>query len=339
MLLCRLSGSTRLALASLAVLLVLPACGAAGRPRSGPLPSAQLTAAQARIAFGRFLPAFRSAQHSHDPQAELDLVTGAEVPAVEQLPGQALGPKVPALTSVKYYLPRLDGYPRWFIATGSAPAYGERFLFLLVQAAPQAGWREATELYELPGYPPVMPDLSGIAVDSHGYASVAPASDASLVTAPNALSAGFARYYDAAVGQAASRGPAAYSDAIIAMERTAVRSAPRYGWRFTDELRPASFPVYALRLADGGAMVIFATREAFGWQAISARATLKAPRAAVGIGAAPDPYTIRLLRITSVRAGLRVMFDVIDEHLATDPAGQGIVADFFNGKITAITKS
>jgi hypothetical protein len=119
-----------------------------------------------------------------------------------------------------------------------------------------------------------------------------------------------------------------------------VRQARRYGWREIDQLRPASFPVYALRLANGGAAVVYATREAFGWRAISAHASLHAPRSAVNMLAAPDPYTLSLLRITAARVGLRIRFSTIDEHLAIDPAVHGgTVADFFNGKTYLLNKS
>jgi hypothetical protein len=209
----------------------------------------------------------------------------------------------------------------------------------MVQGKPGASWREATELYSLPGYPPVLPDLSGIALDSRGYATVVPASDPSLATTPSGLPAGFSRYYDTALSHPGVPASPGYSNPIVATERAAIRAAPRYGWRVTDQLRPASFPIYALRLAGGGAAVVYATSEKYGWQATSARATLNASQSAVGTGAAPDPYTLRELHVTSARVGLRVTYSVVDEHLAIDPLGHGTVADFFNGKTTALTKS
>jgi hypothetical protein len=123
------------------------------------------------------------------------------------------------------------------------------------------------------------------------------------------------------------------------MERSAARLAPRYGWRVIDQLSPAGYPVYALRLTDGGAVVIYATSEKYGWRAISSAATLTAPRSATGIGAAPDAFTLHQLHITSVSAGLRITFTIIDEHIAIDPAGSGTVTDYLNGKTVTISKS
>jgi len=100
-----------LVIAPTAILLALPACTSGGHSSTARPPSAQLTPAQARAAFARFLPAFRSAQHSHDQHAALDLVTGAELPAVQRLPGLALGITIPALTGEQFYVPRLAGYP------------------------------------------------------------------------------------------------------------------------------------------------------------------------------------------------------------------------------------
>jgi hypothetical protein len=334
---CRFFG--RFVIASAGVVLTLAACTSGGQSSTVRAPSAQLTPAQARAAFDRFIPAFLSAQRSHNPQAELDLVTGAELPAVERLPSQALGPTVSGLTGERFYVPRLAGYPRWFVVTANAPANQEKFFFVLVQAAAGARWRDATELYQLPGYPPALPDLSGVRL-THGYATAVPASDPSLATAPSELPAGFSAYYDAAMSNPSAPAPTGYSNTLVPIVRAAIREAPRYGWREIDQLRPASFPVYALRLANGGAAVVYATRETFGWQAISAHASLHAPRSAVSMLAAPDPYTLSFLRITAVRVGLRIRFSTIDEHLAIDPAVHGgTVADFLNGKTYLISKS
>jgi hypothetical protein len=329
----------RFVIAPTAVLLALPACTSGGHSSTVRPPSAQLTPAQARAAFARFLPAFRSAQHSHDQQAELDLVTGAELSAVQRLPGLALGPTIHALTGERFYVPRLTGYPRWFFVTANAPANQEKFFFVLVQATPGASWRDATEMYQLPGYPSALPDLSGVRL-THGYATTVPASDPSLATAPSELSAGFSAYYDAAMSNPGAAPPAGYSNGFVPTIRAAIRVAPRYGWRVIEQLRPASFPVYALRLANGGAAVVYATSETYGWQAISAHASLHAPQSAVNIGAIPDPFTLGQVKVTAARFGLRLLYKVTDEHLAIDPAGHGgTVADDFNGKTYLITTS
>jgi hypothetical protein len=107
-----------------------------------------------------------------------------------------------------------------------------------------------------------------------------------------------------------------------------------------DQLRPATFPVYALRLANGGVAVVYATSETHGWQAISAHASLHAPQLAVNIGAVPNPFTLGQLKITAARVGPRILYRVTDEHLAIDPAGHGgTVADDLNGKTYLITMS
>jgi hypothetical protein len=327
------------ALLALLALLALSACTSSGHSGPARPPSAQLTPAQARAAFAHFLPAYRSAEQSHSQQAALKLVTGAELPAVQRLPGVVLQLTIPPLTGERFYVPRLTGYPRWFFVTANAPAAREKFFFVLVQAAAGANWREAARMFQLPGYPLVLPDLSGVRL-THGYATAVLASDPSLATPPGELSVGFSDYFDTAISNPRAAPPTGYSSALATVLRSARLVAPRYGWRLIDQLRPAGFPVYALRLGNGGAAVVYATSETFGWQAISAHASLHAPRSVANIGAIPDPFTLHYLKITTVRSGLRLLYEVTDEHLAIDPAVHGgTVADFFNGETYLITKS
>ncbi len=122
-------------------------------------------------------------------------------------------------------------------------------------------------------------------------------------------------------------------------DHTAERTAPRYGWRVFDKLQATNSPVYALRLADGGAAVIYVTQESYEWQAISAAASLSPPQSAINMAAAPGPTVTQKLHVTSVTAGLRIILTVLDEHMAIDPQGRGTVADYFNGKSLAWNKS
>ncbi len=258
---------------------------------------------------------------------------------MEHLPSEALGLAISTLTDERFYVPRLTGYPRWFFVTANTPVSGEKFFFVLVQAAAGASWRDGTELYQLPGYPSVLPNLSDVRL-THGYATAVSVTDLSLTKPPGELSAGFSAYYDAAMSKPNTAPPAGYSSSLATQVRASIRVAPRYGWRVIDQLRPASFPVYALRLANGGAAVVYATSETFGWQAISAHASLHAPQSAVNLGAVPDPFTLGHLKVTTAQFGLRLLYQLTDEHLAIDPAGPGgTVTDFFNGKTYSITKS
>jgi hypothetical protein len=209
-------------------------------------------------------------------------------------------------------------------------------MFLLIQAAPGKPWLDMTELYDLGQPGQELPDLGDVATDAHGYATAVEPGDTSVLVAPGALSAGFSRYFDAAVTHPGSA-VSGYSSYIVPLDLAADHTSPRYGWRIADVLQAASAPVYALRLTDGGAAVIYLTRESFSWTAVSATATLSAPQSAYNAAAVPFPSLTQALHVTSVRPGLRITLTELDEHLAIDPPGSGTVADYFNGKTIAWT--
>lgn len=333
------------AVSVIAVVTVMTGCTGSSRPAvSHPSIAAltagqQLSPARARQVFTRFLAAFMRLEQSHSTALGALLMTGSEAKAQAFQPG-ATGPALTSLTRQRIFVPRLTGYPRWFVATGTqANGFATGFLFLLLQTARGAAWRDAVELYGFGTPHEQLPDLSGVALDAHGYATAVPATDASIAVRPADLSAGFSRYFNAAFGRPpGSAAPRGYSTFVLTAERAAEPTARRYGWRILDQLSPVHGPAYALRLADGGAAVIYLTSESFGWQAVSASADLSNPRSAISQTAVPDPFVARTLHITSVRVGLKIILTLVDEHLALDPVGQGTVADYFNGKSTDWTK-
>lgn len=326
-------------------LILVTSCGGGGQsatttasPGPAAAASGQLTPAQARGVFARFLTAFRRAEAARTRAAAATVLTGPELEDQNFQPG-INGPAVQSLAGERVYVPRLTGYPYWFLATGRPPqgGSGTGFIFLLVQSAPRAPWLDAAELFGFgqPGF--MLPDLSRVALDAQGYATAVQPGDTSLAVPPAGLSAGFSRYFDAAVGQR-GKVPAGYTCNLVPGILAAERAAPRYGWRIFDTEQPRNSPVYALRLTGGGAAVLYLTSESTGWQAASAAASLSAPQAAVYSGAAPPPQiTQRALHLTSVRPGLRIAGTLLDEHLAMDPPRGGIVADYFNGKSTGWT--
>jgi hypothetical protein len=320
----------------LLVLVAVPACAGSGHPAG--VSSSQLTPAQARKAFDRFLREFKQLQANRIGTSGGQLLTGPEGAAQAFMHGP-VGPSLTQLTGRRVYVPRLSGYPRWFVAVDQASGRVARFVFLLVQSSRRTGWQEATELYDL-RLPGGFPDVSQIAVDAGGYATAVSAGDRSLAVPPGAVAAGFSRYYDVAASHV-GRTPAtaAYSSNFLPQALAGERAAPQYGWRMSDSLAPDNQPVYALRLSGGGAAVIFVTRETFGWQAVSAAANRRAPQSAINIGAAPDPFILQRLHARPVRTGERLTYTILDEHLAMDPAGSGTVRDFMEGKVIAEARS
>ena len=325
-------------------LILLTSCGgggqaatATGSPGPAAAASGLLTPVQARGVFGRFLAAFRRAEAARTRAAAATVLAGPELEDQNFQPG-INGPEVQTLTDERVYVPRLTAYPYWFLATGRPPqgGSGTGFIFLLVQSAPRAPWLDAAELFGFgqPGF--MLPDLSRVALDARGYATAVQPGDASLAVPPAGLSAGFSRYFDAAVSHQGTA-PAGYTSNLVPGILAAARAAPRYGWRVFDTEQPRNSPVYALRLAGGGAAVLYLTGESTGWQAASAATGLSAPQAAFYSGAAPPPQITQKLHLTSVRPGLRIVGTLVDEHLAMDPPRGGVVADYFNGKSTGWT--
>jgi hypothetical protein len=326
----------RVAATALFVLAALPACARVSHPAGGP--SSQLTPAQARTVFDRFVSALKQLQANRGDTAGSQLLTGPEKAAQDFWHGP-VGPRLTQLTARRVYVPRLGGYPRWFLASGQASGRATRFVFVLVQSSRRTGWQDATEFYDL-GLPGGFPDVSQIAVDAGGYATAVAAGDPALAVRPGAVAAGFCRYYNAAANHR-GRTPATtvYSSNLLPQILAGERMAPRYGWRMSDRLVPANQPLYALSLSGGGAAVIFVTREKFGWQAVSAAtANQRAPQSAINVGAVPDPSFLRALHARPVRTGERLGYTVLDEHLAMNPAGNGTVSDFMEGKAIAEAK-
>ncbi len=106
---------------SMIAVLALASCSQAGRPASSARPSArqstQLSPAQARQVFARFLAAFKQVQLTRSAAAARRLATGPEEEAQNFQPG-FVGPQLTVLTDERFYVPRLGGYPRWFVGSG-----------------------------------------------------------------------------------------------------------------------------------------------------------------------------------------------------------------------------
>lgn len=101
------------------------------------------------------MPKFeRLASH---PSLERQLSTGPEISAQAFRTGFL--PVPGKLSGERFLVPYLTGYPRWFIAVGSARRQ-RAFMFVMVQQAAGAGWREAAELYDLSSPPDILADLN-----------------------------------------------------------------------------------------------------------------------------------------------------------------------------------
>jgi hypothetical protein len=334
------------AVAVCALVVCLAACGSsshpaatATRPPAGHSPAfAQLTLAQARSAFAVFLPAFD--RLPGDPALASQLTTGPETTVETFAKGNA-GPAPGTLTGERFLVPYLTGYPRWFLAAGSASSQ-QGFLFVLVQPSAGAAWREAAEIYDLSQPPQILPDLAFEGFKASGYANPVPAADVSLTTEPAALSAAYARYLDdgGRGAQGHSFLPGGYTTSYIKTDQETAASAAASGWKFADRQSAANLPAYALQLPGGvGALVIFYTNDAVSWTAMSSSASI--PTSATASDGMPPLQFLHQLGITAARPGLRVTATAINENLAfVGPAGaEGATIVVNDGRALQVAES
>jgi hypothetical protein len=324
--------------------LSLAACGGASHPAAAkakhspaaPASSpAALTVAQASSIFTAFLPEFE--QLASDPSQVSQLTTGPET-AVETLLAGSAGPAPGTLTGERFLVPTLTGYPRWFLAAGSASDQ-EGFLFLMVQQSAGAPWAEAAELYDLSSPPQILADLSDAGFTGSSLASPVAADDTSLTTEPSALSAAYARYLDGGA-RGSSFLAGSYTTGYVSLNRQVAADTARDGWQYADRQSASGLPVYGLALPSGaGAVVIFYTKDTTSWTATSSTAVI--PASTSTSSDTPPALLISQLGITAARAGLRVTATSYDEILAfVGPTGaKGVTIVVNVGRAFRLAKS
>jgi hypothetical protein len=300
---------------------------------------AQLTISQAYSAFTAFLPQF-----SDLPGHPADigrLTTGPEIQVVTASKGAA-GPAVGDVSGTRIIVPELTSYPRWFVAGGTKSSSGQGVMFVLVQLAPGAPWKETAELYDLGDRAQILPDLGAAGFGATATAQTVPSQGASLAMQPAQLPAAYAQYLNDR-GPGAQRGKfrtGSYTTGLISLEHGASAGARPAGWKYTDTQAASGLPQYALRLPSGdGAAVIFFTTDTATWTASSARARM--PTAAYsGLSLPPLPI-LQALGIKSAHAGLRVSVKAVDENLAFigPPGTKGVTIAANVGRAFKLIKS
>jgi hypothetical protein len=164
--------------------------------------------------------------------------------------------------SPDFYVPALTGYPRWFAVSvprrplgGSATSNADvTTLMVFEKAKPSSVWTLDGTAALQPGQ-----SLPAITRDSAGYATALATHDQNLLLPPDVVGATHAAVVD--------DGPASAAAAVIApgpqttglhAQQSAYASAQKAsGLAYTWLMQGASFPVFALRLADGGALVLY----------------------------------------------------------------------------------
>lgn len=206
------------------------------------------------------------------------------------------------LSDTRYLVPELRGWPKWFVADTANNRGGDRWLIAFVRDDADSPWKASylTVLEE--------GEMPRFATDEDGYAEAVAPGASGLALAPKELSSAYADYLSAeSTGSAFAEGE---HTSRLRTARDAEKKTDRYVTQYVDE--PAGetgFAPLALRTADGGALVMFASRHS--WKVVYAQG-VTVPRV--------DEYTRTLMSGTPKRAVTRVG---IAEQAALVPKGSG----------------
>jgi hypothetical protein len=220
-----------------------------------------VTQSQAQAIYQSYLQISDDAAAAGAMATGLDVVTNSawEATHAEYISMQTTG--VPVLQyqygTPQYFIPRLDVYPHWFVVavprsvSGSAPV---TTLMIFAQLSKGEKWTLNGVAALAAGQ-----SLPDIPRDSDGYVTALPTTDQSLLVRPDVVGA-----MQAAVVDEGPANPAA--QLIDAGSLTTdwytkftaqTASAAAQGLVFSWFMEGTTYPVYSLRTADGGALVLY----------------------------------------------------------------------------------
>jgi hypothetical protein len=308
--------------AACAGLLLTAGCGGANPGRAvqahgtGRSPSI-LTIAQARYAFtafadrdDRLTPAtyIRLLPQLTAPPDEGMLLLSALHPLSSSLSSNDL--RTGRLRETKFYVPRIAGYPRWFVVVGKAP-HGDNAL-VMVRPSLARPWRESMVINDQAPTAPLASSFRQVLLNRAGYARTA-AADPGLAASPAQAPAKYASLLDGSRAAARLFVPGAATTGWVAADRARTVLAAQRGWRLRSSYRPVALPWYALRCRGGGMLELFTVQATRTWTGISA-----APVISLGGGGLPIG-DVTAGHLTKARPGTTVHETDLYEMLAMVP--------------------
>lgn len=251
------------ALAAVAMLSI-QGCDATGVPAQAETSAHSVTISQAQAVYQAYLASSDAAAQQGNATTGLADVADA---AWEIAHGQYLAlasSKIP-VSRYQYGTPRFfvpaqnGGYPRWFVVSvprrqvggGAAAA---PVLMAFSQAKPADTWAlDGTTALE-PGQ-----QLPAIAVDAAGYATALSTRDTNLLLPPDVVGPTQAAVVDDGPSSPAASLIASGPDTtgLYRAQSAVAASQSANGLQYTWLMAGASFPVFALKLTDGGALVLY----------------------------------------------------------------------------------
>jgi hypothetical protein len=266
-------GSAALAaLGALAVQGCAPATSSTADPASATAPAAQATAdagvqhdlsiAAAKAVYQTYLTESDEAAAQGDQTAGLAIVAAAQW---AQLKGQyaaltVAGTAVPRYQyrAPRFYVPAQTGRAQWFAVSAQrrADTGGPAVTTLLVfeRAKPASAWTLNGSATLDQGQM-----LPAIAKDPDGYAVAVPTAATGLTLTPNVVGATQAAVADEGPANPAAAviAPGPQTTGLYAAQAARARAAAAQGLQYQWLLQGAPFPQFALRLAGGGALVLY----------------------------------------------------------------------------------
>lgn len=198
-----------------------------------------------------------------------------------------------------FYVPALSGYPKWFMVAVPRHPLGASDAVTTLMTFEQA---KSSNVWTLTGSAALEAgqSLPAVSRDSAGYAIALSTRDSSLLVPPDAVGATQAAVVD--------DGPASPAAAVISSnpqttglyaEQSAYASThTSHDVQYTFLMQGASFPVFALRTADGGALVAYG---------MFLNTTTEHPNASLG-APIPVPAALSPLLAATTEVGLHAVY-------------------------------
>ncbi|MFF9276033.1 hypothetical protein [Streptomyces griseosporeus] len=267
------------------------------------LPAA--TPAEAAKALEQFTSAYNRADKAYDTSLDADYTTGplGDIDAARLTAGHADNPggnpeHAPLeLSDAKYTIPKKAGWPRWFVAdTKSNKSTSARWLLVFLRHDLDEPWQVAYLTLVEPS------DVPRFKKDADGFAEAVPADSPDLAARPADLSKSYTDYLRS--------GGTSFADgthtSVWRAQREKNAKKPGLVTQYIDEPATAGdYAPLALRTADGGALVFFASRH-YRKQTAAAGATVPTPNRAV-------------LALTKGEIKQSLLMEFVSNEVALDP--------------------
>lgn len=258
------SGTAAVAALAAVTMLSVQGCGVGTSARAVPHAAQNLTIAEARTVYQTYLTTSDAAAQQADPAAGTSDVADAQWEIVHAQYKALTFHNIPVpryeYGTPDFYVPAASGYPRWFVVAvprrllGSSASSSVTTLMLFDQPKATSDWALHGTAALSPGQ-----HLPAIYRGSNGYAVPLASYDQSLMLPPDVVAPTQAAVVDdgPASPAAAVVAAGASTTGLYAQQSAYASGQSAKGLQYTWLMQGASFPLFALRLTDGSALVLY----------------------------------------------------------------------------------